>query len=527
MRDSASRRLVEFAAAFWAVLLLKVPTLHDAPMWDTAMGLFPAALVLNSNGFDLLAVLRAPGYGFGGPNTHTTSIVTVMTALVLRVAGGFAIPVLHVIQVGATAFGLTLFYRLTKPILGERNAIGLSAAALLFPLFLVQAGRLYLEIPLFLCAVGMVHAHLNGSYLKSVVWATAAFAVKENGIIVPFALAVLLLLEAGPWKVRVRRTVLAVIPSVAVLAFPAVLALGALTGGSQPFYQLFPPPGQAFAQLGGHLTRFLLRVPDVLVLMVLFLVSLPSQARDVSQGLRHPRNLLDSDPQTSGYLLRLRAAVAVLILAYLGLYFIALPLVVNFTLVLPRYHTIIVPFLLFWVTLRIHGSTNGRLTFPFIGAVLLWGVLNYNGALYPSDIDTEGPGNDFALTERSMAYRSLDRVQRDAVDHLATLPGSYPIFYGPYEHYLTNYPGLGYTHGPLPNGRLMHLDHQWQSVVEASPCVYAVYNHPWLGGERIRTLAEEVAPALGMVHDTAASFREGRYVVTIHRFQRSAGDCAT
>ena len=51
-----------FSLVFLLILVLKWDTLLQPPVWDTAMGLFPPALTLAENGFDLLALLGMPDY---------------------------------------------------------------------------------------------------------------------------------------------------------------------------------------------------------------------------------------------------------------------------------------------------------------------------------------------------------------------------------------------------------------------------------------------------------------------------------
>jgi hypothetical protein len=51
------------------------------------MGLFPAAITLADNGFDVVELPGMPDYFEGGPNTHSTSPVTFATSVVLRAPG--------------------------------------------------------------------------------------------------------------------------------------------------------------------------------------------------------------------------------------------------------------------------------------------------------------------------------------------------------------------------------------------------------------------------------------------------------
>jgi hypothetical protein len=69
------------------------------------MGLFPAAFTLAGNGFDVVSLLQMPGFLQGGPNTHSTSLVTLFTGLVLMVLGGgpIALAVLYLSHFLVTA----------------------------------------------------------------------------------------------------------------------------------------------------------------------------------------------------------------------------------------------------------------------------------------------------------------------------------------------------------------------------------------------------------------------------------------
>ena len=59
------RGWARFSLVFLLILVLKWNTLLQPPVWDTAMGLFPPALTLAENGFDLLELLGMPGYRLG------------------------------------------------------------------------------------------------------------------------------------------------------------------------------------------------------------------------------------------------------------------------------------------------------------------------------------------------------------------------------------------------------------------------------------------------------------------------------
>ena len=84
-RWASARALLErstgaqFLVALLGILALKWPTLDQPPVWDTAMGLFPAAITLAGNGFDVAELFGMPGFFQGGPNTHSASLVTLVS----------------------------------------------------------------------------------------------------------------------------------------------------------------------------------------------------------------------------------------------------------------------------------------------------------------------------------------------------------------------------------------------------------------------------------------------------------------
>ena len=135
------RTSAQFLAALALILGVKWHTLLQPPVWDTAMGLFPAALTLSANGFDLLELLAMPGYVEGGPNTHSTSLVTLITALVLRVTGGggpTSFVVLHLIHFSVAAYALVVLFKFSKPVFGRVSTPLFCLAVLLFPIFSTQ-----------------------------------------------------------------------------------------------------------------------------------------------------------------------------------------------------------------------------------------------------------------------------------------------------------------------------------------------------------------------------------------------------
>ena len=539
----------QFLLALIVIIALKWPTLDQPPVWDTAMGLFPAAITLAGNGFDVVELLGMPTYLEGGPNTHSTSPVTLTTAFVLKVSGGGgrALVILHLLHFAATAMALVFLFRLARPVFGSLGTFLLCLSVLLHPVFSAQVGFLYMEVPLFLCAVAALHAFANQRFRAAVVWSALAYATKEAGIIVPATLAAATLLENRTLPARLRRVGL-------LLAFPVlwtvtISSLARLSGGGTPGPTLVSTFSNAFGGFWHYVDRFLFNVPDLLILILVFLatgvfflstdpVRVPGEEppeenreyRGVSEEVPHNRDRTPKMYERERQARRVLGYSGLMIVFFLLLFFVVLPIGFSFTIILPRYYVVILPFLLMWTGYAAQRLGASRLDSPAaVCFAILCGLfaLNGHGVLYPMDIDTEGPGNDPPLTERSNAYRRLQAIQVEAVRFLETLPEGTPVYYGHYEHYLFSYPELGYANAPLSNGHDFFVESLAELVRGESfpPCVYALFNYPWLGGEKIRGLIRIAAESPNLSSEVVREFREGRYVIVLVLIRSGDADC--
>ena len=528
MRPTAAAATTRYAVALALVLAVKWGSLTEPPFWDTAMGLFPAAITLAGNGFDLIELLGMPGYLDGGPNAHGTSPVTLATALVLMLVGTgpAAFVVLHILHFAVAAWALVLLFRLTLPLFGRLAAALLCVAVLLHPTFSAQVGYLYMEVFLFLCAVAAVDAWVRGRLWTAVVWGGMAFATKETGIIVPAALAVAALLERRAIREKALRVLLLFAPAALWTALVVGLERIARAGTEVELV----PPLDSFLGVGAYLRRFLLNVPDLMLYFAVFFVALVAFARPMAGALRAEPMEPSGRPPEQHELLVMGLTGSVVVFFTL-LFMVALPVVAGFTIVLPRYYVMILPFLLLWVGLFVKRRTAGRSDSAPAGAFLVLAAvfwLNSGGALYPMDVDTEGPGNDPPLTERSNAYRRLLALQLEAMEALESLPPDAPVYYGHFEHYLLQYPELGYASGPLPEGHNLAVEDLHGLLGEGRPfppCVYALFSYPWLGGEMILDLIRIAEARPDLTSEVVREIRDGPYAILLVAIGTGVADC--
>ena len=526
----AERPSLQFLIALTVIVVLKWHALFEPPVWDTAMGLFPAALTLADNNFNLVELLAMPAFMQGGPNTHSTSVVTLISALVLRATGGGGLAsfvVLHLLHFAVAAWALVVLFRFTKPVLGGASGALFCLAVLLFPVFSAQVGYMYLEIPLFLCAVSALRAWTEQRFWPAVLWATAAVAVRETGIIVVGTLLVATLLENRDVHQKVKRSAL-------ILASPttlvAVLLLLYYWAESEPSHigELLSL-GDAFRSMWLHLARIAFKVPDLWAFFVVFVAAVPVLGYGVLKTLgREPTAPDHRDSESRANLVL--GYSGILIILFILTFTIALPALFRFPALLPRYSVVVAPFLLLWF-----GNVFNRLMATRLASAMpvcfmilsVFFAVNANGVLYPMDVYTDTHVSDHALTERSNAYRRLLALQVQAIRAVTTLPDDVPVYYGHYEHYLLNYPGLGFAAAPLSNGRNLFLEPLDDVIREESrtPCIYALSSDPYLGGERILQLIAYADARQNLSSEVIQEFRDGRYAIKLFRVQREGAVC--
>ncbi len=410
---------------FVLILLLRYSALDQPAVWDGSFGVFPAAETLVTNGFDYGNLLSQPGYQAAGPNVHSLSVVTLLTALVMLVVDGTAVFVtLHVLHFALAALAGAGVYRVGRHALPDRLAIAAAVAGIAAPVVMTQAGDIYLETPVLAATAWAADAMLRRRPAAAAVWASAAVLVKESGIIVALGLALFALVADGGAR---RRDALTVATAPSLLALLAMLVLQTGEGG-------FAFSLSGIVQTTGPSVRLTLNMPDMVALLALFLLLRPAVVDRPLVG----------DAERTEAAIRLEVLVRTLLLSFVVVHVVAGGF--GFA-TLPRYWVQVVPFTVIGTTLVVRRLLTERTALIALAATTAVFVVNLNGTLYPSDGQ-----NNFASLERSGEYAQLLDVHLATAAAITELPDDVPLFYGRAHHYWMTYPRSGYVDAPVVHG---------------------------------------------------------------------------
>lgn len=501
-----------FVGALAAVVALKFGNLRQPPVWDTAMGVMPPAIWLYRNGFDLMGLMELPGWVGGGPNVFTISLITWLTSAAIAAVGGTLawIPVMHTLHFLGAAVAVALAYRLACDLHSRLTAGLVALSILLVPVFLTQAGNLYLEMPLAACSLAALLCASRSRHARAAIWATVAVAIKPTGLVVAGVVVAVCGLRRGMWRERLGRASVALVGPVAVIALNFV---GHNATGASPWEHTWT------AYLYDCVQR-MRTVPDVLAMVAFVGVVAVLAVPKIVAALQ-----LDASPENQAD--RTLAVTLLAVLSFVA-FVMAVPLGGRVQPLLPR-HTvqIIAPLLLAGsgVIARVlaHPSIASRLphrlsrpdAFIAAGAALLCVLfsLNAGGRWYPRE------HRSFAVAERSAAYRDFLFVQQKAVSYAETLPADVDVFYPLPDHYFLSDPLMGYAAAPLPRGHCVRFEEPYRHGRLADfPAKFVVMaTNPYHGGEALRRVldAARTDPSRAVIEQ--AVFTRGGYETRIVR----------
>jgi hypothetical protein len=499
-----------FTLCFLLIIALKWSFLFIAPVWDEAFSIFPAAGFLVNHSFDYSLLLAQPPYHDGGPTAHGLSLLTLVTALVLKITGGgaWAWGILHVSQwIMAAAIG-TLLTRMYSNLIGVIPAFLLAFATLVYPLMLTQLGSMYLEVPLlFFSLLAFHYSRVDRTWLASLFLITACM-IKGSGII---AAGVLAFLSFYDHKKTIGKRILdafvMALPALIVVLVPIIivdhkLSLAPSYESRGIFKIIMDRNISVYRAYIAYIPELIVIFGSSLLIAILFLF------RGI-HGYTQKRQVASDIVAYNCLFLILYTLFHFVVYAYIQ---------TSDSHFLSRYFCYSIPsmvFMIYYLFDKIINKTNIKV---FILLVII-GVFLFNrdGLLYPPI-----PISCIATAERSEEYIDGYHVQKEYIHMLEKqMPEEVPIFVNLPDYFLTHYAVLGYVSKPLPNVHFIGHALKAGGMKYTFPDHFLlVYHYPWLGGQLIMRIIREVSNHKEYSVRFLASFKKGYFEAYIYEIKR-------
>jgi hypothetical protein len=499
-----------FALFFLLIIALKWPFFSIPPVWDEAFSIFPAADFLVNHGFDYSLFLTQPRYHDGGPVAHALSLLTLASALVLKITGGgtWAWVILHISQwLMAAAIG-TMLTRIYSNLFDEIPAFLLAIATLIYPLMLAQLGGMYIEVPLlFFSLLAFYHYHNDRIWPASLLL-IAACMTKESGVIAVGALTLSAL--CGQSKTIRKR-----IEEAFILALPAIAFV--LIKMSLFDYALLPSTSHKLGDIFKILIyrnlsvyqNYIVHIPELIVIaavsvvIVILLLSLSVYPYKKTRQEQSDIVIYNS------FFIIMFLLFHFVVWAYLQM---------SDSHFLSRYFFYAIPsmfFVIYYTVDKMIKKTmvKGILLLIIIGVCLI----NRSGILYPPI-----PYSSIAMAERSEEYIDGYKVQKGYIGMIEKrISKDVPIYVSLPDYFLTHYSVSQYVNKPLPN--VYYIGH----VLKAAGNKFRypdhfvlVYNYPWLGGAYIKGMMQDISRNKEFSFEVLGQFKKGYFSAYVFEIKK-------
>jgi hypothetical protein len=459
------------------IIALKWPFFAISPVWDEAFSIFPAADFLVNHGFNYSLLLTQPGYHDGGPTASGLSLLTLVTAIVLKATGGgtWAWVILHFIQfLMAAAIG-TMLTRIYSNLFDAIPAFLLAVATLVYPLMLVQFGGMYHEVPLLFFSLLAFYHFRRDRIWVTMLFLTAACLIKPSGVIAAGTLALLALYGRKPLGKRFMDALILAIPGFVVVMLRMVLV----------DHNLSLETSNAFGDIVKILIyrnlsvyhNYMTNVPDLTVIFGgSLLISMLFLFRGIYQRIKKGQN--ESDIITYNFLFIIIFSVFhFIVYAYIQ---------TSDSHFLTRYFFYAIPsmfFVIYYTIDMILKKTKIKVTALLFIIVIC--LINRSGMLY-----APLPYSSIAMAERSEEYINGYLVQKDYIRLIENeVAENIPIYVSLPDYYFMHYSVSRYVKKTLPN--VFYI----RDVIKSSgnKFIYPdhfvlVYNYPGLGGGYIKQI---------------------------------------
>ncbi len=501
-----------YALFFLLIAALKWPFASVPPVWDEAFSIFPAADFLVKHGFDYSLLLSQPRYHEGGPTAHALSLLTPVTALVLKMTGGgtWAWFILHVSQWLMAAGIGTMLARASRRLFDEVPAFLLALATLAYPLMLAQLGGMYVEVPLLFFSLLAFHHYRNQRMGMASLFLVAACTTKASGVIALGTLALSALCSQRGEPVGKR------FMNAFVLAGPAsvvVLALSAIPADEFSFSAVYRIPDILNILISRNLAvyrNYISLIPELIVIVAMGIIVSTSL---LSRGMYR----YGKDGEKMNDIIMYNCFF---ILLFSLFHFVAYAYVqASDSHFLTRYFFFVIPSL-FLVLYHALDKIVKSKKIKILLLLIVMGIclINRHGILYPAI-----PYSSIAMAERSEEYIDGLKVQKEYAGMIEKeIPGSVPIYVALPDYFFMHYAVSQYVSKPLPNVHYIgHVLKSAENGFKYPDHFVVVYSYPWLGGAYIKKMMADIYRRKEFSVDVPGYFNKGYFSAFVFEVKKT------
>lgn len=483
------------------------------PVWDEAFSVFPSADFLVKHGFDYSLLLTQPAYHDGGPTAHALSLLTLFTALVLKMTGGgiLAWVALHISQwLMAAAIG-TMLTRIYSKLFDEMPAFLLAVASLVYPLMLAQLGYMYIEIPLLFFSLFAFYNYRNDRIWLASLCLLAACLTKGSGIIAVGVLCLLTLFSKNrPVKKRILDFFILSIPSFVVLFIMSVIVSSQLSFSNQSTLKYV-----LNTIIYRNISIYQMYISFIPELIFIFtgsvLISIFILSKNIGRYIKSRQ--IDSNIVIYNCLFIIIFSVFhFVVYAYIqtsGIHFLS------------RYFFYAIPsiFLVIYYSIDMLLKKT-KIKVAFLLVIIVICLINRSGMLYPPI-----PYSSIAIAERSEEYIDGYDVQKQYINLIENrVSENIPIYVSLPDYFLTHYSVSQYVSKPLPNVYFIgHTLKAADNKFKYPDHFVLVYHYPWLGGQYIKRIIQEISGNKEFSVKVLGSFKRGYFNAYVFEIKKKKG----
>lgn len=458
----------QFLMWFFIIFLLKLGSIFEPPVWDSAMGVFAPAIYLYENQFDIFSLAQEYGWWTAGPNTHSFSIFTWFIAAVMHitVSPKFSFLIIHLTIYALSAWSLVAFIRgLVTLNFSQTTAILSGIALVATPIVLVQIGYMYTESIVMSLGIIAWAKWIEEKEALATFFIILALATKLTALAIAASFIVIILIKLKH-KISVKRLIYITLIILVFIFFSSIREWI----GKIYFLDQF---GWNVGPVKEHIANIAISVWDISLFVLLgFILTIFS----FLFLYKHSNNLSINTSNNSK-----EAVWIALILPWIFYAFVVVAVSTNKPF-LPRYAIPAIPFTLIQILIFFKLYKFDKQINLVLVAVIVFSIYNHNGALY-------SPSKEFSIVERSHAYKEFFLAQKDAVNQLTKTKGL-PTYVSREIEYFTSSPRMGYIDKPPKNliGIYKLASNHLKSFPNEFNVLYSNQSH---GGYLVRNLVQE------------------------------------